>query len=155
MAFNVSLSVGLSSTANIYIFSLHNFQMSQILLLHTSINFINILYIIHLHSIPSKSRSEPWSEHIGSLSVLSVSSDVMSCVLESAIIIICDCSPVTSLTMGLLGLSHNLTEVQLAKACLGLTGSWHFIVHLYPVCMNNFIRRYHCNIGCSFLSRCG
>ena len=98
-------------------------KIYQILILHKSINFINILYIIHLHSSPSKSSSEPLSEYIGSPSVLSVSSDVMLCLFQSSISIICGCSPVSALTVGLLETFPILTEVQLAKVCLGLTGA--------------------------------
>ena len=55
--------------------------------------------------------------------MLSESSDVMLIVLESAIIIICDCSPVSSsLPFCVLGSFPSLTEVQLAKACQDLAG---------------------------------
>ena len=60
----------------------------------------------------------------------------MLCLFESSIIIICGCSPVSSLTVGLLGSSPNQTEVQLAKACLGLTGAGiSSYVYILSVCM--------------------
>ena len=125
-------------------------KIYQVLILHTSVSFIIILYIIHLHGSSSKSSPELQSEHVGSLSVLSVSSAVVSCLLESSIIIICGLSPVSTLTVGMLGSFPNLTEVQLAKACLGLTGASNssYICTLSALVIYQEILRY---IGYSYL----